>query len=152
MRHDVSCALCFAAGALLIAACQDQRDPIGPDQTPAPQGSIQQVQQRAAVFRGVSPQVMALPGTVLADDDEASGLLVFGVEHAGVMGSVRALLTRLGVPASAYRIEVTQPVGLVVDLQDEHRPTVDGIQLSFKAFVCTLGFNVPIPMPALRQP
>jgi hypothetical protein len=136
----------FAAGALLVAACQNQREPTGPEQIPSSQATAQQLpaqaQQRTTWFRQVSPEVMALPRTVFADDDESSGLLVFGVEHAEVVAGVRAVLTRHGLPASAYRIEVTEPIRFAADLQDAHRPTLGGIQIVFRSSACTLGFNV----------
>ena len=136
----------LATSVVLIAACQDQPVPTAPGQAPAPQAALQQPSpsdaQRAAWFRRVTPEVMALPETVFADDHEASGLLVFGVEHAGAIAAIRAVLTRHGVPAGAYRIDVTQPIHPVIDLQGEHRPTMGGIQIVLKKGICSLGFNV----------
>ena len=136
----------LATSAVLVAACQDQPDPTAPPQTPTSQAALQQPSpadaQRAAWFRRVTREVMALPQTVFADDHEASGLLVFGVEHAGAIAAVRAVLTRHDIPATAYRIDVTEPVHLVIDLQGEHRPTMGGIQIVLKKGICSLGFNV----------
>lgn len=138
-------ALAVAAGVFFTASCQHQAEPTGPERPGAPQSAVQQLPapaERAAWFRQVTPEVMALPRTVFADDDERAGLLVFGVEHADVIRGVRAVLERHAVPASAYRIDITQPVSFVADLDGEHRPTLGGIQIVFKSFVCTLGFNV----------
>lgn len=140
------CVLALAAGALLTASCHDQPEPTGPDRAGMPQAAVQQLPApaaaRAAWFRRATPEVMALPGTVFADDDERSGLLVFGVEHEDVIRGVQAVLVRQGIPASAYRIELSQPIRFAVDLDGEHRPTLGGIQIAFKGFACTLGFNV----------
>lgn len=131
---------------LLVAACQDQPEPTAPGPVPSAQAALQQpspsAAQRAAWFRRVTPEIMALPQTVFADDHEASGLLVIGVEHAGAIAAVRAVLTRHGVPAAAYRIDVSQPIHHVIDLQGEHRPVMGGIQIVLKKGTCTLGFNV----------
>jgi hypothetical protein len=136
----------LVACALLAAACRDQREPTGPEPVPSPQAGVQQVavsaEQRAAWFRQVIPAVMALPRTVFADDDENSGILVFGVEHADVIAAIQGVLARYRVPPSAYRITVTEPIHFVIDLQDEHRPTLGGIQIVFRRGACTLGFNV----------
>ncbi|HET9512827.1 MAG TPA: hypothetical protein VFO95_02780 [Gemmatimonadales bacterium] len=138
-------ALAVAAGVFFTTSCQHQAEPTGPERPGTPQSAVQQLPaqaQRAAWFRRVSPDVMALPGTVFADDDERTGLLVFGVEHDDVIPGVRAVLARLGVPPSSYRIVITEPVHFMDDLRDEYRPTLGGIQIAFKSFVCTLGFNV----------
>ena len=132
----------LASSALLTAGCQEQT---APAQDPSPQSAVRQPaasELRAARFRQVTPEVMALPRTVFADDDESSGLLVFGVEHAEAIASVRAVLARHNIPTPAYRIEVTEPIHFTIDLQGEHRPAPAGIQIVFKKGICTLGFNV----------
>lgn len=138
-------ALGLAAGALLAAACQGPREPTAPENPLSAQAAGRPLpasaQQRADWFHQVSPEVMALPRTVFADDDESSGLLVFGVEAPGVIPSVRSVLSRFRIPSSAYRIEVTEPIRAFADLRDEFRPTVGGIQIVFKGFLCSLGFN-----------
>jgi hypothetical protein len=88
------------------------------------------------------PDVMALPGTVFADNDESIGKVVFGVEHAGAANSVRQAMARLGVSPADYDVEITQPIRQVVTLRDKFDPTQAGIQLHFGQYVCTLGFNV----------
>ena len=136
----------LVVGAILVAACQDAREPTGLEQSPSAQPSVGQLpaqaQQRAAWFNRVAPEVLDLPQTVYADDDETTGQLVFGIENSGRARAVQAILARHGVPASAYRIQVTEPIHLVATLQDEHRPTMGGIQIHFPGFLCTLGFNV----------
>lgn len=92
-------------------------------------------------FRRASPEVLALPGTVFADHDEARNRLLFGVENAAAINGVRNALRRLGIPSTAYAIEVTEPIYQVATLRDRFRPTQGGIQIHFGQFLCTLGFN-----------
>jgi hypothetical protein len=91
----------------------------------------------------VVTEVMALQGTVFGGRDHDSGILVFGVENDGAARGVRNALTRLGVPATEYEIQLTDPIHFMSDnLRSEHRPVVAGIQLHWSNYVCTLGFNV----------
>jgi hypothetical protein len=128
------------AASLVLGACADSPEPAGPDEEPA-----------AAVGRGqdplpgwfarATPEVMALRGTVFADHDEEGGRLVFGVEHAAASRGVEQVLSRRGIPASAYVIRVVPPIHQVATLRDRFRPTQGGIQIHFGQFLCTLGFN-----------
>jgi hypothetical protein len=127
---------------LAFAACTDAHGPlVQPDEAGAaratPYGDL------AARFREVAPEVMALPQTVFASRDEATGQLVFGVEHRGVFQSVHQTMARLGVSQAAYRVEVTEPIHFMTEtLRTRHRPTVGGLQIHFGNYLCTLGFNV----------
>lgn len=96
----------------------------------------------AELFARTSPAVMALGGTVFADNDEAGGKLVFGVENANAAGGVQRALQALGVSPADYRVVVTQPIYNMVSLQGRWRPTIGGIQIHFGNYLCTLGFNV----------
>ncbi|HSA54937.1 MAG TPA: hypothetical protein VLE53_04495 [Gemmatimonadaceae bacterium] len=132
--------LTVTATALLVAACADAPDPVGPINTGsnallAAQGALDQVFDRAW------PEVMALPGTVFADHEEVGNRLVFGVEHAGAARGVSIALSRMGIPASAFEVRVVPPIHQVATLQQRHRPTIGGIQIHFSRFVCTMGFN-----------
>jgi hypothetical protein len=135
----------FATGAavaasIMIAACADAPQPTGPEDPP-----------EAAVGRGQDPLpgwfarasvgVMALPGTVFADHDEAGGRLVFGVENAAAIRGVQTALTRLGIPASVTTVKVVPPIYQVATLRDRFRPTQGGIQIHFGNYLCTMGFN-----------
>jgi hypothetical protein len=133
-----------AASVALLAACQDSPTPFAPvSQEPALLARSQQAQERLeALFQATSPEVMAIPGTVFADNDEVAGRLVFGVEHIGAIRGVRNALARHGVAESEYSIELTQPIHAVKTLRDVFRPTVAGIQIHFTRYVCTMGFNV----------
>jgi hypothetical protein len=126
--------------AAMLAGCADLSTPVAPE---APQSAITAGQdQVAAWFERSSPVVLALPGTVFADHDEAAGRLVFGVEHAGAINGVRAALAALGIPAAAYSVEITSPIYAVASLRDRWRPTRGGLQIHFGQYLCTMGFNV----------
>jgi hypothetical protein len=133
----------LALSALVVlAACQDTQVPM----EPAPDARMSRVaagQEMRALFARTSPDVMALPQTVFAAYDEAAGQLVFGVETRSAGQAAQALLARQGVPASAYRMELVDPIHFMSDnLRSEHRPTVGGLQIHWDGYVCTLGFNV----------
>lgn len=137
----------LAAFVLLVVACQDAPVPTEPpDQRVDANAALRSQhapQELAAWFAEASPEVLELPHTVFADHDEQAELLVFGVENPGVSRGVENVLRRHGVPASAYRIQVTQPIQFMsTTLRTEHRPTRGGIQIHFPGFLCTLGFNV----------
>lgn len=135
------------AAVLVLAACQDAAGPTTPaarrpDDSPQLARSAQAQARLEALFQRTSPEVMALPGTVFADNDEVAGKLVFGIEHVGYARGVQEALSRLGVSADDYSIELTAPIVNMVTLRDRFRPTVAGIQLHFGNYACTLGFNV----------
>lgn len=139
--------LWIAASVLFVAACQDTPDPTAPgaDDTdlvrPSETQAFQQ-QDMAQWFTRAASEVLALPQTVFADHDESAGRLVFGVEQEGAIRGVEAALTRLGIPSSAYEVQVTEPIRFMATLQGQHRPTIGGIQIHFSMFLCTLGFSV----------
>jgi hypothetical protein len=78
---------------------------------------------------------------VFADHDEINNRLVFGVEHAAAGRGVSTALSRLGIPSSAYSIEVVEPIHMAATLRNRWRPTRGGIQIHFGQYLCTLGFN-----------
>ena len=125
--------------AALVAACQDAPSPTGP--TPQAARSPQAQDRLEALFQRVSPEVMALPGTVFADNDETVRRVVIGVENLGAARSVEAAMARLGVSRADYSVELTQPIYHVATLRDRFRPTIAGIQIHFTQYVCTMGFN-----------
>jgi hypothetical protein len=125
---------------LLLAACQDLRTATDPAAPPAA-AAVSVADAARARFDLTVPEVLALPGTVFGDMDESTGRLVFGVENTAVIAGVRAVLVRLGIPASSYTIRVTEPIRFAADLQDASDPKVGGLQIHFSRYVCTLGFN-----------
>ena len=135
----------LAASVALLAACQDASTPTGPlttDDSPALARSSRAQERLEALFQAASPEVMALPGTVFADNDEVAGRLVFGVANISAIHGVQTALARRGIAPQDYTIEMTQPIHAMQTLRDVFRPTVAGIQIHFTRYVCTMGFNV----------
>jgi hypothetical protein len=130
----------FLVAGLLAACSDDGRDPTGPTGPLELSGSARQ-DSLAHWFRRSSPAVLALAGSVFADHDEANNRLLFGVENAHAIRGVSTALERLGVPRSAFAVEVVEPIHMVATLRDQFRPTQGGIQIHFTQFLCTLGFN-----------
>jgi hypothetical protein len=126
--------------AALAAACQDSPPPTGPSDAALDARAGRQ-DPLPAWFAASSPEVLALPGTVFADHDEANNRLLFGVENAAAIRGVANALARRGIPSSAYTIVVTEPIHQVATLRDRWRPTQGGIQIHFGQFLCTMGFN-----------
>ena len=131
----------LVASTFVLAACTDaaSNGVTGPPDPALSRATPQE--QRAAHFKTASPAVLALAGTVFADDDEVKQLLVFGVEKESVIPSVRMALSQLGISDSEYEIRVTAPIRQVATLRDVWRPTLAGIQIHFDKFLCSLGFN-----------
>ena len=141
MRHPSIAATRGAvfAAAVLLTACHDA--PLGP----APDADLARGKgqgQVAAWFNRASPEVLALPGAVFADHDEAADRLVVGVDNPAAVRGVQSAMTRLGIPGGAYEVRVTEPIYQLATLRDAFRPTQAGIQIHFGQYVCTLGFNV----------
>jgi hypothetical protein len=119
-----------AAGTGLLDAARD-----------VPAAGLHSQDELARWFEESSPVVLALPGTVFADHDEDNSRLLFGVEDADAVPGVRTALERLGIPGSAFTVQLTPPIYQVASLRDRWRPTFGGIQIHFGQFLCTLGFN-----------
>jgi len=91
-------------------------------------------------FAQASTEVLAQPGAVFVDADEAANRVRIGVERGG-SGQARAAVARLGIPVEAVIVEETEPIGFAATLRDRVRPVVGGLQINFPGFLCTLGFN-----------
>jgi hypothetical protein len=91
-------------------------------------------------FAMASTEVLAQPGGVFVDADEASNRVLIGVEH-GAAGMARAAAARLGIPAEAVIVRETEPIRFAATLRDRVRPVVGGLQINFPGYLCTLGFN-----------
>ena len=129
-----------AVACALLAACADAPGPVESSDPPQFRGAASQAQV-AGWFASSSPEVLALAGTVFADHDETTDRLVFGVENDGAIRGVQTALSRLGIPASAYEIRITEPIVMAATLRDRWRPTQGGIQIHFGQYLCTMGFN-----------
>jgi hypothetical protein len=134
-----------AAAALAAFACTDSPTPSEPSArglaTSLERSSVAQ-DRLAALFPDVSRDVMSLPGTVFADNDEVRGKLVFGVENAHAVAGVQRSLAARGLSADDYVVEVTAPIQRMSALTDRIRATQGGTQIHFGNYLCTLGFNV----------
>jgi len=134
-----------ASSVFVFAACTDTPTPNEPSvsgrSTSAERSQVAQ-DRLAALFPDVSSEILALPGTVYADNDEARGKLVFGVENeTAVAGVTRSLIAR-GLSADEFIVQVTAPIRQMATLQSQFRPTQGGIQINFPGYLCTMGFNV----------
>jgi hypothetical protein len=145
MTKSVSLRQLFAAGSVVVlAACSSDV----PTSTMAPGSDgtanvAAQAQDRLeAAFQRSSPEVMAVAGTVFADNDERIGKLVIGIDNMRAAGAVRAAMARAGVAESDYVVELTQPIENMATLRDVMRPTRAGLQVHFTRYVCSLGMNV----------
>jgi hypothetical protein len=98
-------------------------------------------QQLGGWFGHASSRVLALPGVVYADLDEARNRVTVGVQDAAAAGRTRTLLTQLGVPEDAVVIERARPIEYAATLRDRVRPVGGGLQINFSNWLCTLGFN-----------
>jgi hypothetical protein len=127
--------------ALLLAACVDAPTAVEPPGNAALSRGASG-DRIADLFEKASPAVMALGGTVFADNDESIGKLVFGVENASAIPGVQRALAAVGASSDEYVVEVTEPIRQMATLRDRFRPTQAGIQIHFGNYVCTMGFNV----------
>ena len=131
----------LTSSALLLGACAD-----APTAVDAPSGPAMargaSADRLADLFAKASPAVMALGGTVFADNDESIGKLVFGVENASAIPGVTRALAAVGASSNDYVVQVTEPIRHMATLRDRFRPTQAGIQIHFGQYVCTMGFNV----------
>jgi hypothetical protein len=92
-------------------------------------------------FTRVSPEVLAVTGTVFTDLDEATNRVLVGVENAQAAVAVKGVAARLGLPRKAMVVNEVEPIHFMATLRDRVRPVVGGLQINFSNFLCTLGFN-----------
>jgi hypothetical protein len=134
-----------ASSVFLFAACTDTPSPSDPsarDLSASGERSQAAQDRLAALFPDVSSEIMAMPGTVYADNDEVQGKLVFGVENENALAGVTRSLVARGLSADEFIVQVTAPIRQLSTLRDEFRPTQGGIQINFPGYLCTMGFNV----------
>ena len=127
--------------ALLLAACADAPTAVEPPGSAALSRGASG-DRLAALFEKASPAVMALGGTVFADNDERIGKLVFGVENANAIPGVTRALAAVGATSGEYVVQVTEPIQQMTLQTTRFRPTQAGSQIHFGSYVCTMGFNV----------
>lgn len=129
------------SSALFLGACVDAPTAVDPTGSAALSRGASG-DRLDDLFGKASTAVMALGGTVFADNDEHIGKLVFGVENARVIPGVQRALASVGVASDEYVIEVTEPIRQMATLRDRFRPVQAGVQIHWDRYVCTLGFNV----------
>src|SRR5688572_33047710 len=139
LTAPVSRIVVLSSALLVLAACSDTPT------TVEPPGSVSLSRGVAAdrlsdLFERASPAVMAIGGTVFADNDERIGKMVFGVENAHAIPGVTRALQAIGAKSDDYVVEVTEPIRHMATLRDRFRPTQAGIQIHFGQYVCTMGF------------
>lgn len=131
----------LTSAALLLGACAD-----APTAVDAPSGAAMSrgasADRLASLFEKASPAVMALGGTVFADNDERIGKMVFGVENANAIAGVTRALAAIGASSDEYVVQVTEPIQQMTLQTTRFRPTQAGSQIHFGNYVCTMGFNV----------
>ena len=91
-------------------------------------------------FTQASAEVLAVPGGVFVDADEAGNRVLIGVER-GAAARIRGVVARLGIPEAAVVVRETEPIRFAATLRDRIRPVVGALQINFPGFLCTLGFN-----------
>lgn len=91
-------------------------------------------------FSRASSEVLAIPGAVFVDANEATNQVTIGLERAA-LARIRGIVARLGIPAEAVSFQETGPIRLGVSLRNRVRPVVGGLQIGFSNFLCSLGFN-----------
>lgn len=107
--------------------------------------------ERLLAWRYELRPLLALPGVVFLDVDEARNRVVLALDATSRSKSLdRDRLERellfTGVPRQAVLLEEAAPVEPLVNVQSKLRPTPGGIQILFPSNpplygVCTLGFN-----------
>jgi hypothetical protein len=141
MKHRLAKWGSLVAATTIVAACSDTPQPVAPSVKVQAAMSAEAQSHLPQWFEQASPAVLALPGTVFADNDEANGRLLFGVENEKAINGVRNALEHLGIPADAYTIKITEPIYFAATLRDRWRPTQNGVQIHFGNYLCSLGFN-----------
>lgn len=90
-------------------------------------------------------RVLAIPGVVFLDADEADNRVRIGVATSGVTAKVLQLATSVGVPDSALQVDVMPPaVAYSITLRDLNTPRAGGFQINWGSgyqFLCTIGPN-----------
>ena len=87
-------------------------------------------------------EALVISGAVFVDNDETSNRVRIGVENLGIIGQIRAAVTRVGVPDEAIVVERVEPIVQVATLRDVvDRPVRAGVQINFPGFLCSVGFN-----------
>jgi hypothetical protein len=90
--------------------------------------------------------VLTLPDTVFLDLDEACGCITVGIATAAAAAQVASFATAHGVSQGVVKTVMTPPIRRVLNLQDEFRPTMGGVQIQFDVNSTTIG-NCSLGLP-----
>lgn len=90
--------------------------------------------------------VLTLPNVVFLDLDEARGCITVGIATASAAVEVASFAAAHGVSPSVVKTVVTPRIKRVLDLQDEFRPTMGGLQIQFKLGQSLIG-NCSLGLP-----
>lgn len=88
----------------------------------------------------LTPEVLALPGTVFTDVDEKSNRVAIGVERAGARAAIERTLSRLALARDAVDIIEVGPISPASTVQTGWTPVSGGLQIETPGKYCTLGF------------
>src|SRR5688500_3184256 len=144
LTAPVSRIVVLSSALLVLAACSDTPTTVEPPGSVSLARGGVAADRLADLFERASPAVMAIGGTVFADNDERIGKMVFGVENANAIPGIQRALEAIGASSGDYVVEVTEPIRQMqtVTLRSRFRPTQAGTQIHFGQYVCTMGFNV----------
>jgi hypothetical protein len=144
LTAPVSRIVVLSSALLVLAACSDTPTTVEPPGSVSLSRGGVAADRLADLFERASPAVMAIGGTVFADNDERIGKMVFGVENANAIPGIQRALEAIGASSGDYVVEVTEPIRQMqtVTLRSRFRPTQAGTQIHFGQYVCTMGFNV----------
>ena len=132
----------FGSSLLVLAACAEPgTGPISNASSTANANGQGQDRIEAA-FQRVSPDVMSIPNTVFADNDERIGKVVIGISNLNAAAAVRNAMERNGIAAGDYEVVITPEIENKATLRDVFRPVVSGVQVHFSRYVCSIGMNV----------
>ncbi len=96
-------------------------------------------------WRATARELLAAPGVVMLDVDEARNRVRIGFETGSdesVTDNLIAELERLGIPQEAVVLEEADPILEVShDLTHAFNPVPAGVEINFSNFLCTLGVN-----------
>jgi len=93
----------------------------------------------------LSPKVLAIPGVVFLDADEARNRVRIGVATLDAESKVTQLAALLGVPKEALIIETMSPASIsTITVRDLNTPRAGGFQINWGTsaqYLCTIGPN-----------
>lgn len=90
--------------------------------------------------------VLTLPNVVFLDLDEACGCITVGIATAATAAQVASFATAHGVSQGVVKTVITPPIKRTLELTDQFRPTMGGVQIQFDVNSTTIG-NCSLGLP-----